>query len=119
MPLEVGTWTINENGTVSQLAITNVDTAGNVSGILAGAQIAGFWNELSQKLTFHWTQTPPGGGIAPQKLYTGFLFKDSFRVPGIRGGTVFTLAGYVAIAGIQPQTLDRLIFGWYAQIGLG
>jgi hypothetical protein len=113
MPLEIGSWTLNENGAVSQIAITNVDAAGNVSGKLAGQPLNGFWNELSQKLTFFWTDTP-GAITGLQKFYTGFLFKDSFRMPGIQGGTVFTLAGYVVGGQVS---VDRQILGWYAQIG--
>jgi hypothetical protein len=52
MPLETGTWTINQSGTLAQLTITSVDAAGNVSGTLLAAPISGLWNEVLQKLTF-------------------------------------------------------------------
>jgi hypothetical protein len=115
MPLETGTWTINENGTVDHLTITGVDVAGNVSGTLFAAPISGFWNEVLQKLTFIWPSPEILG--QPEKLYTGFLFTDQFRMPGIKGGTVFTLAGYFTAFATGTDSVDRSTFGWYAQIG--
>lgn len=112
MPLETGTWQINENGNVSQLVVTGVDVTGNVNGNLAGIPIFGSWDELSQKLTFM-LGSPHLPGQA-EKLYAGFLFTDSFRMPGINGATVFTLAGFVVTAASE----DRPILGWYAQIGV-
>jgi len=116
MPLETGKWTINENGTVDQLTIINVDVAGSVSGTLFGAPISGFWNEASQKLTF--VSPTPENLAQGEKLYTGFLFTDQFRMPGVRGGTVFTLAGYFTAFGTGTASVDRPTFGWYAQIGV-
>jgi|SRR5262249_7071207 len=116
MPLETGTWMLNENGVVGPFQITSVDVTGNVSGTLQGKPIVGLWNEMLQKLSFFWAFNDPGT-LGPEKLYTGFLFTDSFRMPGIKGGTVFTLAGYFTAFNIPPGSIDRPTFGWYAQIG--
>lgn len=118
MPLETGTWTINQNGTVTQLNITSVDAAGNVKGTLLAVPFIGLWNEVLQKLTFIWTVG--SGPAAPEvdRVYTGFLFTDQFRMPGLKGGTVFTLAGYFAAFQTGSTSADRPIFGWYAQIGV-
>ncbi len=117
MPLETGTWTINQNGSVGQLTITSVDTAGNVRGTLFGALISGFWNEVSQKLTFISAVPSPPNPAQEASVYTGYLFADQFRIPGIKGGTVFTLAGYVAVFQAAVSA-ERPTFGWYAQIGV-
>jgi hypothetical protein len=52
-------------------------------------------------------------------VFTAFLFQDQFRMPGIMGGSVFTLAGSFTgqMSGGVPDA-DRPVFGWYAQIGL-
>jgi hypothetical protein len=115
MPLETGTWTINDNGSVTTLTITSVDSAGNVTGFLAAAPISGFWNETLQKLTFFRSAAIESG---EGRAYTGFLFADQFRMPGLKGGTVFTLAGYVASFALASTSPERPIFGWYAQVGV-
>ena len=112
MPLQTGSWKINANGVLGTLAINSVDTQGNVQGALALAglaigPIAGFWDELSAKLTF----IAQAGGV---NTYTGYLSADQFRMPGISGGTVWTLTGYYESLG---GSADRFAFGWYAQLG--
>jgi len=114
MPLPIGSWSINQGGVRGQLTINAVDVAGNVTGISPGAAVQdlfGFWNEPAQKLTFI------GGG----KFFTAYLFVDQFRMPGIVGAKVFTLAGVstvlpTAIPAIAA-TVRRPVSGWYAQIG--
>jgi hypothetical protein len=114
MPLQTGTWTINSSGNLGTLVINSVDTVGNVTGSLnfpaSGAQISGFWDEISGRLSF----VQPDGAS-----YVGFLFQDQFRMPGITGSVVSTLAGYVHVwSGSFPAgNADKPILGWYAQIG--
>jgi hypothetical protein len=108
MPLQIGTWKSNASGALSSLVITGVDTTGHLSGTFAGNRILGFWDEAAQKISF----------LEMVDLFTfvGFLSQDQFRMPGITGSTVFTLAGhYVAFSAIGSA--DRSTFGWYAQIG--
>jgi len=111
MPLTTGTWSININGTLAQINIESVDSAGNLTGTLKFSTettgVSGFWDELSQKVTFF---------LADQsQAYTGFLFQDRFRMPGLTGSVVFTLAG--TYQDFANGSTDRLAFGWYAQIG--
>jgi hypothetical protein len=50
-----------------------------------------------------------------------FLLPDQFRITGVTGSVVFTLAGYFQMfsgEGFSP-TARRHTFGWYAQIGVG
>ena len=109
MPLQTGTWTTNSAGSLGKLTITSVDTQGNLSASFDGAEhaIGGFWDEAAQKITFH--------DVLGQQVYTGFLFRDTFRMPGITGSTVFTLAGHFTDF---TASADKPIFGWYAQIGV-
>ena len=50
MPLQIGAWTLNANGTLGQLTIDSVDTAGVLNGSLdlngENRQIEGFWDEI-------------------------------------------------------------------------
>jgi hypothetical protein len=111
MPLPTGIWTMNLNGTLQQLNITAVDSAGNMTGVLTSTfdtVVSGFWDEVSQKLSF-------ASSLAGQS-YAAFLFQDTFRMPGISGAVVFTLVGSFQAFGLLSS--DRLAFGWYAQIGL-
>lgn len=113
MPLQTGTWKISSNGILGSLVIDTVDIQGNVQGTLAAggsdpiSPIAGFWDELSAKLTFITTKVYLAS-------YTGYLSTDQFRMPGVSGGIVSTLTGYYERLG---STADRIAFGWYAQIG--
>ena len=123
MPLPTGGWTINSNGNQGTLLIGAVDphgklvdSSGNFSSALripggppGPGEIRGFWDEGSQKLTFMTIDGPPDA-------YTGFLFQDSFRMPGITGGVGYTLTGY--FESFRKGTADRPLFGWYAQIGV-
>lgn len=117
MPLQTGTWTINLNGTVQQLGITNVDAQGTLNGFIGGGPFVGFWDEASQKITFSARSGITGGSL---QVFTGFLFEDQIRITNVTGGTVFTLAGFVERfedPPISTLTGKRNVFGWYAQIG--
>jgi hypothetical protein len=114
MPLPTGTWSAIVNGQRASLVISSVDASGIVSGTISmpdAIPISGLWDEISQKLTF--------GTASLLQIFSAHLFEDQFRMPGIVGGTVFTLAGSFTgqISATAPDP-DRPIFGWYAQIGL-
>jgi hypothetical protein len=75
MPLQLGIWSLNSNGSLGQLTITAADTSGNVSGTLSiggdlFGPISGLWDENSARLTFS------VGDFA----YTGFLCPPSLRL---------------------------------------
>ena len=97
-----------------------MDAAGNFVGTLTfngvSSPASGFWDEISQKLMF--VEKISGAGILqqPSRAYTGFLFGDQFRMPGLSGSVVFTLAGSFEIFQDTGGTADRPVFGWYAQI---
>jgi hypothetical protein len=112
MPLQTGTWKINSNGVLGTLAISSVDPQGKVQGQLtfggSSTAILGLWDEISAKLKF--TASDSGGVTA----YTGYMWADQFRMPGITGGSVLTLAGHYETSN---GSADKFAFGWYAQIG--
>ena len=112
MPLQTGTWQANLNGTIGTLAITSVDTSGVVTGTINSNPVSGYWDEISAKLTII-------SGLAEQQapayvFYTAFLAADQFRMPGLTGGTISTLAGYYI--DFKNGTADQHVFGWYAQM---
>ena len=112
MPLPTGSWSAVANGQRTTLVIASVDASGLVAGTYAGTAISGLWDEITQRLTFG----PPG--FYDLEIFTAFLFEDQFRMPGIIGGTVYTLAGHYTDASSGVTDVDRPTFGWYAQIGL-
>ena len=132
MPLETGAWTIKASGSTGQLRIEKVDVnTGRVDGVLTLGGIAfnlsGIWNEASQKLTFQVSSQnpqPTAQELGAFQVYEGFLFTDQFRLFGIVGSVVFTLAGYFqvviprAVQGLIPATSQKSRLGWYAQIGV-
>jgi|SRR5215475_15813318 len=111
MPLPIGSWSINLEGAIGQLVISAVDAAGKVTGTLNGTSIFGFWTETSQRLTF-WSGT---------RVFTANLFADVFRMPGVTGANVHTLAGSSTVTPTATlataATVRRPTSGWYAQIG--
>jgi hypothetical protein len=115
MPLPTGEWTGSSNGNQAQLTIVAVDADGRLRGELFIAavgppfEVQGFWDEGSQKLTFI---------TVSEDAYTGFLFQDQFRMPGLTGSVVYTLSGYFESFSTGEGSADRPVFGWYAQIGV-
>ena len=109
MPLPIGPWKLNQNGVLTELNINEVELNGNMVGTLNNAPVFGYWDEIAQRLAF--TSAGP-------VTFTGFLSSDQNRMPGIEGGTVFTLVGVYSVSGFATgATADRNAFGWYAQIG--
>ena len=109
MPLQTGDWKINRNGSVGVLSITSVAGSGTVAGSLEGQPISGFWDEITQRLTFSTGQVQTGASA-----FFGFLTPDQHRMPGITGDGVVTLVGYYTVVPSQDE-VQR--FGWYAQMG--
>ena len=118
MPLPIGSWSANVNGQPVSFVIASVDVTGVVVGTInlpaptGVLHVSGIWDEITQKLIF-------GNSVGFFWVFTAFLFQDQFRMPGIVGGSVFTLAGPFTgpMSGVAPDA-DRPVFGWYAQIGL-
>lgn len=122
MPLQSGTWTINASGNMGKLEISDVDALGNITGSLTVGSFGpsfvttGTWDEAAQRLAFHVYVGDASSGFRIQ-AYTGFLFKDSLRMPAITGGVVFTLVGSFQ-SFRPPANADQFQFGWYAQLGV-
>lgn len=111
MPLPTGTWKTSTNGVPGTLTIDAVDTQGSLSGSFSGDTMRGIWDEAGQKISFYY--------MTGSQAFVGYLAQDTFRMPGISGSTVFTLAGHF-VDFSPPATggrADRSVFGWYAQIG--
>ena len=118
MPLPIGSWNANVNGQRVSFVIASVDAGGVVVGTInlplpVGAlNVSGIWDEITQKLIF-------GNSAGFVFVFTAFLFQGKFRMPGIVGGSVFTLAGsFTGQMSGGAIDADRPAFGWYAQIGL-
>jgi hypothetical protein len=125
MPLQSGQWQLNMNGTQGTLTINSVDAPGLVTGALTYGRgagdtypIIGRWDEAGKRLVFHTATTnlPPLTELF-SLAFTGYLFRDAMRMPGLRGDVVYTLVGHY-LAFSDAGTTDQHEFGWYAQIGL-
>jgi hypothetical protein len=125
MPLSVGTWTLNADGTLGSLAIgaLTLDTSGNAfftgtatSGSNPADNITGFWDETGQAIAFLRLQTSVTNYSFFQ-VYTGKLF--SFKVVHTTNTvTTFTLAGDVrdySLTSTTPPTIAAPGL-WCAQI---
>ncbi|MGA8574089.1 MAG: hypothetical protein WB609_00175 [Candidatus Cybelea sp.] len=110
MPLQTGDWKINLNGSVGVLNIASVNfSSGNVAGSFGGQPIGGFWDEITQRLTFSTGSVQTG-----LRAFFGFLTPDQHRMPGVTGDGVVTLVGYYTEV---PSQAEVQRFGWYAQLG--
>ena len=113
MPLQTGTWKLNASGVITQFVISGVDGLGNVTGTaISGGPVTGIWDDAAQRLMFI-NQLSMG----VFQVYTGFLFKDQLRMPGVAGSVVFTLVGTFQQFGGNPFG-NFFESGWYAQIGV-
>jgi hypothetical protein len=109
MPIPTGDWTINGNGFVGTLSIKSVDGNGRLgagSSVFDG-QIAGFWDEAAQRLTF--TRADKGGSAESAQFYVGYLMKDR-AAPGTQ-----RLAGSFEGFRGSGATAARSTFGWFAE----
>ncbi len=115
MALVTGTWTINANGFIGELTIASVDAQGNLTGTVFGNQILGFWDEPSQKITFLRVINPADPSTL--QIYTGYLFSGGENL-NPEGNVPFYLTGsFEAFAG-TGGVAHRVLYGWYARVGL-
>jgi len=125
MPLSLGTWQANVNGSECSLMIDSLDQQMNTfSGRLGLVAVTGFWNESAQIITFSFNQLPSSDGILNVAIFTGYLFRTPIN-PEPGRDVVATLAGFVQSDALRAYsgnnlpiiaTARRNIFGWYAQI---
>ena len=124
MPLPVGTWKANVNGTVIDLKISGVDPQGLFPVNLMNVDTQGFWNEVDQSLSIGLVLNFGGAvGQGVVAIFEGCLFRSPTNpqagqdVTATLAGTVRVTAGATAV-GAFPATPSsrRSVFGWYAQI---
>jgi hypothetical protein len=119
MPLQTGVWHMNVNGVEGDLNIQSVDNNGVVAGMLFGQGIQGFWNEVTQSISFA-THVINVNQITP-RFYKGFLFSTPFQ-PQPGQDVLWTLAGFTVDVSGQSDITNvagnsrRNEFGWFAQV---
>ncbi len=118
MPLPTGTWKMNINGRELNFIIASVQEGIFSASLLDGPQ-TGFWDEVSQTITFGFSIGQ--GGTAEVAVFKGYLFRGPEN-PAPGRDVVATLAGSVqvsvgsfAAANLIPSP-RRNVFGWFAQI---
>lgn len=118
MALPAGIWKANVNGREADFAIQSVEE-GRFTATLLGKTFEGFWDEVSQTITFSFTGVlrppPEPPAIA---LFKGYLFRTPEN-PAPGRDVVATLSGSAQVTGVAealPGTARRNVFGWFAQI---
>ena len=119
MPLPTGTWKMNVNGKELDFTIQSVQE-GVFSAFLLGQSHTGFWDEVSQTITFGLTKGQQDE-VSAAAVFKGYLFRSPEN-PAPGRDVVATLAGSVQVsigsfAGANLITSSRRnVFGWFAQI---
>ena len=93
MPLPTGTWKMNVNGKELDFTIQSVQVQegqGVFSAFLLAESLTGFWDEVSQTITFGLTKGQGPGGVAA--VFKGYLFRSPEN-PEPGRDVVATLAG--------------------------
>lgn len=111
MPLPVGSWTIDANGTDGTLVV-GTTSSGNFSGTVFGQPFTGFFDETNQEFSFIRVMgteaTFPYISVA--QVYEGTLFSFSPTT----GTVVYTLAG--TFRTYPPSGSDTPPYEWWAQL---
>ena len=123
MPLPLGSWKMNLNGTETDFFINSVQD-GDLRGTLLTMSAEGYWDESAQSITFKIEKE--GGRAGEIAVFKGFLFRTP---PNPQPGrdVIATLTGSVQVirAAGQPvlepisflgPNFRRNVFGWLAQI---
>jgi len=119
MPLPIGAWKLNVNGTEVPLFIESPNQQGIFDAQLLGIPCAGFWDEVSQTITFVYSPAVAGFLGPNVAVFKGYLFRSP---PNPQQGqdVLVTLAGSVQVStgDFTPaiSTSRRNVFGWFAQI---
>jgi len=106
MPLPLGSYTIDANGTPNTLIITSVDGSGNVSGSVFGQPITGLYQEGSNELNFLRIMA---ADISEFQTYDGRLYAFSATA----NEETYTLAGTFQEF---PSTGPVSFLPWSAQL---
>jgi hypothetical protein len=105
MPLPVGAWSINANGSIGTLVVGATST-GTFNGTALGQPFSGFFDETDQEFSFIRVTKPD---VSTFEVYHGTLFSFSPTV----GTIVFTLGGTFRI---YPPAGAVSPFEWSAQL---
>jgi hypothetical protein len=117
MPLPIGTWKMNLNGQEEDFIIRSAQD-GSFNGTVSGRNIDGFWDEVSQTITFGFSEVRPAPTPPFTALFKGYLFRTP-RTPAPGRDVMVTLTGCVQVSSSTdplPGTTRRNVFGWFAQI---
>jgi hypothetical protein len=113
MPLRIGKWKINANGSEGELHITAIDAEGNLTGTVFGNnQILGFWDDVSQRITF--MRIAPPLNLLTVQIFTGYLFQNPVA-PTAGQNVKFTLTGFFNTFKGTGRKAQRVLYGWFAQ----
>ena len=113
MPLRIGKWKINANGSEGELDITAIDAEGNLSGTIFGSnQILGFWDDFSQRITF--MRIVPPLNLLTIQIFTGYLFQNPIA-PTAGQNVKLTLTGFFDAFKGTGRKAQRVLCGWFAQ----
>jgi hypothetical protein len=123
MPLPTGIWKMNLNGKELNFLIASIQ-GGIFSAQFLDQNQTGFWDEVSQTITFGVSDGQ--GGLAAVAAFKGYLFRSP-EDPAPGRDVIATLAGSVQVSSVQVSTgpfakanlissSRRNVFGWFAQI---
>ncbi len=115
MPLQLGIWSLNANGSQAALNIANVDPQGNVTGTVTFGTEApspldnvAIWNDTTKEITFIRQSTL--GDPSTFQIYTGCWFLLDPTQPN---GTQMLAGTFIAFPG-SGATASRNVGGWIA-----
>ena len=117
MPLPLGFWKININGSERDFQIQEIQAGGVLVGTFEGFGIHGFWDEASQTITFDIPTASADSTPNSFMLFKGYLFRTPASAEPGRD-VVATLTGFVQVTKpfFLPGNNRRNVFGWFAQI---
>jgi hypothetical protein len=116
----MGTWQINANGWRGELVISSVDSAGNLSGTVFGNPIVGFWNDVSQEITF--ARSLNSADPFALQVYKGFHFDANQPLFSSSGGAPTPpfafrmLTGSFEAFSAGGGSASRPTYGWMARM---
>lgn len=122
MPIPSGNWKANLNGTEVELRLDPPGQAGVITGHALNADFRGFWDEVSQRLTFALTVVFEGG-TPVMALFEGYLFRTPANPePGrdvaatLAGSFQMTPSAAAPLPFVAAGSARRNVFGWTASI---
>jgi hypothetical protein len=121
MALPTGIWNANINGFESPLQVNAPNQSGVLTVVFSSVEFDGYWDEVSQTITFALTLALDHPERPVVGVFKGFLFRTPPN-PSPGQDVVATLAGFVQVTTGSHQnpglsaTSKRNVFGWFAQV---